>query len=467
METFTRDQIKQKYGTLFLSEFPDKEKEESLFESLKSQIGEAAKGGLSQMAEGIEEGQTNTNPLQQVESGAKIAAGAVNTAFSPLAPISNAINKYVVKPASDFISGSKNVQEFADSDAGEVTSRVAEDVGNLSTIAGGVLGPKVGAGVAKSAAKVPGQVDGVMPKLPPGAGKYVAGAVRDVVPTKQALIDTNLAKALDLTPGDLRNIKASTGNDIGPWLSSNNLIGINKSNTQGLISGFFKKNYEEVRAEIAKVKDLYSADAVPRYRETLNALAVETQGKLGLEAASKEIQTLLKKEQVTLADVQRVKELLDDHYSLYNRLGDVQQAAQKQGLANVRDEIKTFIESEVKQKTGADIRQMNNNVSTAKSLNDAIEARTPRGLTRANITWRDAMVGLGVYAFASPLVGLAAVVAYKLATSPTARLRFARWLDQRTDAQKAKINEAFKRGEVPDDVKEVMGLEKTSQASTP
>ncbi len=171
---------------------------------------------------------------------------------------------------------------------------------------------------------------------------------------------------------------------------------------------------------------------------------------------------MLTKKKLTLEDVQAAKELLDDYSSLYGKQGDVLQGIEKQGLANVRDGLKTFIETEVKKNTGADIRQMNNNVSTAKTLNEAIEKRSTRGLTRANITWRDAMVGLGVYAFASPLAGLAAVVAYKLATSPTARLRFARWLDQQGDAKRAAINNAFKEGRVPKEVQEILEIPNTT-----
>ena len=46
--------------------------------------------------------------------------------------------------------------------------------------------------------------------------------------------------------------------------------------------------------------------------------------------------------------------------------GEVGQGVAKEGLANVRKELKDFIESQVAKETGADIRIMNNNVATAK-----------------------------------------------------------------------------------------------------
>lgn len=476
MQTLTEEEFKKKYGVIGINQFPDVEKEQSLFDALKSDLAERGQQNTELLNDSSE------SPLVRgFEVGANTAGGVGNAIGETLTrtPIIGGALKSVggaiksgFEAVTSKLGGTKFFQEAAggleEGNPLEKGLKIGQAGGE---VAGNVLAGNVGVGAAKQGTKSivqgAGKAMEAMPKPDLGAaGKYVKGAVRDVIPTRQALIDTNLAKALDLTPGDMRNIKASSGNEVGTWLSENNLIGTNKVTTQGLIGGFFKTNYDMVRSEIAKVKDLYDPLSIPRYKETLEALAVETQGKLGLEMSTREITSLLKKEKITLNDVQRTKELVDDYYSLYNKMGDVQQGIQKQGIANVREELKQFIEREVMTKTGADIRKLNNNVSTAKGIKDAIEARSTRGLTRANITWRDAMVGLGVYAFASPIVGLAAVLAYKLATSPTARLRFARWLDQRTDAQKASINEAFRKGEVPDEVKKIMELENPNSALT-
>ncbi len=260
---------------------------------------------------------------------------------------------------------------------------------------------------------------------------------------------------MDLTPSDLSNIEASTGNQVGKWMADNNLIGTNKATTQSAIDAFKTQNYNAVRSEIGKVTQSYKPTQVPRFIDALKAIKGQIDGTVGLEKVNAEIDNLLKKKTVTLNDVQRAKELMDDHFSLYKVTGDVASGVAKQGLANVRSGLKDFIEKQVQKYTGADIREMNNNVSTARSLSDAITTRSPRGLTRANITNRDVMTGLGLTYFGTPLLGIASVLVKKLATSPTVRLRVARYLDQLTDAQRLKISEQLQKGSIPPDIQKI------------
>ena len=112
-------------------------------------IGEAARGGIEKVIAGQEQGESASNPLELIEGATKIGAGAIETVTSPLAPIFEPIAKGIEK-VTDVVSDSPAIQEFAMSPAGEATSRVAEDVANLSTIAGTVAGGRAVAG-----AKIP------------------------------------------------------------------------------------------------------------------------------------------------------------------------------------------------------------------------------------------------------------------------------------------------------------------------
>lgn len=472
METLTADQFKKRYGVMAESQFDLAQKNQDKEASIFNEIKDAFTQGVNKVGQGIQEakpvGGEGVGGL--VTGVGKILGGASEAITSPVAPLLSRTLGKAVNYVGDKISNIPAVQKFAQSPAGQATSKVAETVGNYANAAGLVVGARTG---ASAATKVPGlaseaatAVGEAIPKPSLGkTGTSAVNAVKDVIPTTQNLIDHNLARALDLTPGDLSNISKSTGNEVGRWMADNNLIGTNKANTLGLIKSFFTDNYNNVRSEIGKVKDVYDANTVPYYKDTLNALATETQGKLGLEGTTSEITKLLKKEQIILSDIQRVKELLDEHYSLYKVTGDVQSGVAKQGLANVREQIKGFIENEVQQKTGADIRQMNNNVATAKSLADAITTRSPRGLTRAQLTWRDAAIGMGLTYFGSPLLGLAAVATWKIITSPSMRLRFSRFLDGLNDAQKAKVSEAIRDNKLTPEIKKVLDLKEGDSIS--
>lgn len=458
METLTAQQFKEKYGATAYSLFGEEEKKETLFQEIKNAFSQ----GVSKVVQGYQEASATggTKDVGGFIAGeGKILGGTAEAVSAPLAPILNRTVGKAISYIGGKIGSIPAVQKFASSPAGEKTQKVASTVADFANAAGLIAGFKGGTSALRSTpTKVAGMAEKISTPDVAKASQYVKGAVRDVVPTTQNLIDHNLARALDLTPGDLRNIAASTGNEIGPWLSQHNLIGRNKPETLSMVNGFFTDNYRGVRSEVGNVKTVYQPDQIPYFTESLKTLGAELQGKLGLEAVRAEIQGMLRRSKVSLDDVQRVKELIDEHFKLYKVTGDVQSGIAKQGLANVRKDIQTFIETEVQKNTGADIRAMNNNVATARSLADAIEARAPRGLTRAQLTWRDAAIGMGLTYFGSPLVGLSAVVVWKILTSPTIRLRFSRWLDSLNDAQKVKVSEAIRDGKPTTEMRKILEI---------
>ena len=199
-----------------------------------------------------------------------------------------------------------------------------------------------------------------------GGATTLKGVASDVIPTSDRIVNTEINKALDLTQGDVKNISLATGNEVGDFIATNNLIGQTKTQTQKNLNDFYQENYNAVREEIGKVKATYPANTIPRYREALTAIKQKIQDVPGLQKANAEVDALLKNKTPTLSDIQRVKELMDDHFSLYKATGDVSEGVAKQGLSNIRSDIRSFIEQQVKLKTGSDIGLLNNNVQTSR-----------------------------------------------------------------------------------------------------
>ena len=286
-------------------------------------------------------------------------------------------------------------------------------------------------------------------------GKSVTNVVGEVIPSAERAVNYQVTRALDLTQGDVKNIAKSTGHEVGQFLAEKNLIGNGKEATNKLLSDFYDTNYQAVRKEIASVNKTYKPTKVASYKQALGELQKQISNVPGLEKSAKEVSSLLKKEKITLEDVQRVKELMDEHFNLYKVTGDVRESIAKEGLANIRSELRGFIEKEVKSTTKADISELNNNVATSKSILNAIEDRSTRGLTTSNIKMGD----LGVFGAGSiigtPLTGAALLIAKKIIESPTIRLRFARWLDALSDAKKLRIAKTLAKGDVPEEVSKV------------
>lgn len=457
METLTADQFQQKYGVIAASQFGQDKKQEGLFSEIKN----AFAGGVNKAEQGFQQ-IGNEGGAGLVPGVGKIVGGATEAITSPAAPILNRTVQPAINAIADRVSDSPAVQKFAMSPAGQKTADTAATFANYGEAAGLATGLKGGGSLAAKVPEVAGDVASKVGDAMPdasGATKYVKGAVRDIVPTKQNLIDSSLAKGLDLTNGDLGNITSSTGNEVGRWLSDNNLIGTNKATTQNLIKGFFQQNYDAVRSAIKSVKKVYTPEQIPRMVNMLKRIQGDIGSIPGLEKETKEVSNLVNNTEYTLSDVQRAKEIFDDRYKLYSRSGELGAGDMKDGLANIRGDIKSFIETEVKRETGQDIGKMNNNVATARELGDMIEARSQRGLTRTHLNNRDITTGLGLSYFGTPFVGLAYVLIKKVAESPTMRLRLARYLDGLNDAERAKISESLKNGDVPKEIKNIVPLD--------
>lgn len=307
---------------------------------------------------------------------------------------------------------------------------------------------------AKAAGKDTTDLEGMLKasQAEKGATNPARMVARDVVPGLDRVVNHQVTRALDLTAGDVKNISQSTGHEVGQFMAEKNLIGANKDVTVKNLETFFKDNFDSVRNEISKVKNVYKKTSVPRYVEALKELKQKTEGVPGLQKTSVEIDNLLNKPQLTLNDVQRVKELMDDHFNLYTVTGDVGQGVAKEGMSNIRSDLKTFIENEVKKNTGADIKELNNNVSTSKGILDAVDARSTAGLTRSNLKIGDLGVfgiGLGT---GGPLMGMAFLFGKKILESPAVQLRIAKYLDGISDSRKAKIRSELESGKVPEEL---------------
>ena len=317
---------------------------------------------------------------------------------------------------------------------------------------GAIKGGEVVGGVVKEGAEAVGNV------AKAGAskvGNVIKSTAGDIIPTKKGFTNTEIIKALDFTDGDAKKIYQSTGNKAGEFIFKNNLLGDTVQATKQKLDDYFTQNYTAVRDEIGKVTKPYTIKTVPRYTDALEQIKKTVNDVVGLEDVNKEVDTLLKNKKPILADVQRVKELMDEQFNLYKVTGDVQAGRQKAGLEKMRNEIKQFIENEVKTNTGADIAKLNNNVASAKTISNAIDDRITRGSTRATLTASDIVTFLTGSGFATPIGGIGALLGKKLYQSPTFKIKFVKWLNRKSGAEKAKILQDLKSGVTPKGLKAV------------
>ncbi len=122
--------------------------------SVTGSIKNAYEGGINQSKEGYAQAReaATSGDLGGLFSGSlKLAAGGINTLFSPLAPVGDLINKTVVEPTANVLSEAPLIKEAAGNavvnQQGQTeyvpnleADRVVEDIANANTIVGGVAG---------------------------------------------------------------------------------------------------------------------------------------------------------------------------------------------------------------------------------------------------------------------------------------------------------------------------------------
>lgn len=417
------------------------------FGMIKQTFGEQSRGDINPLETGV-------RVVGDVISGAGDIIGA---ALSP--QIEKLAQKEWAKPAFNALAqGMDKYEEWKNSsELNRRTGEMIEGVVNIADLAGVVGGSKA---VGRAGIKAGTKVARVGREFTEEAGERIAKSTeiirqtaKEILPEPTRVINSEVAKALDLNANDVKNIALSSGNQVGEWISDKNLLKGSRKETIEAVKQQFNTQYKEVRDILDNVDTKYKANDVPRYKDALNIIKQEIEKIPGLEADVAIVDSLLNKKSIVLQDVQKAKELLDRHFNLYKTTGDVREGAMKEGIRRVRTDLKEFIENEVEVTTGANIRQLNNDVSTAKGILVASKARATRGLTRANLSLSDlGILGAGSM-FGTPLTGAALLLGKKILQSSSVRLRVARWFEKLSKTQKAKAIQELESGKIPTGIK--------------
>jgi len=255
-------------------------------------------------------------------------------------------------------------------------------------------------------------------------------SVGEAMPTASRIAESQVVKALDLTQGDIARITQKTGNNVTDFMVKNNVFKETPEQIVLALDDLKTQRMAQVREPISQVTTAYKKTEVPRVADALTTVQQSIDGVPGLENTLREVNALLAKDTYSLSDVQRAKEILDANSSIFNRMGDARQTATAEGLANIRGELRSFIETEVSKATNGavDIRQLNNDVATAVEIAEAVETRATRGLTRQSLSVFDGILGFSAAAAFDPVTAIGVVGLKKLSETPSFRIALARTL---------------------------------------
>lgn len=324
--------------------------------------------------------------------------------------------------------------------------------GEISNVAKTVSKAVEPLNVAKQIAKT--TTGGIKTLKDTTAGRVVS----EVIPTSKDIQRSQVVKALDLTQGDLSNIQKLTGNDVTDFVIKKNAL----KDTPEQISDFLeadRKTLKQSRNDvISGITKKYNQEEIPQLNASLNVILEDLKGVSGLENEVNKISNLLAKKQYSLEDIQLAKDLIDDNSAIYSKIGDVKSTSKAKGLDNNRKAIRKFIEDEVERETNGqvDIRNINNELQTSFAIQDAIDTRATRNLTRQKLSLGDSVVLFGGGATFSPAVGIGLYLGKKLIETPSFRLAFVKALNSQPINKVKKIVTEIKNKTVSSETQKLL-----------
>lgn len=291
------------------------------------------------------------------------------------------------------------------------------------------------------------------------SGKTVKNIARYIVPTASELSEKKVVQSLDLTAGQVASFKQRTGINPGEYLLSKKIIKngvetklLDKTPDATLqnVAELKTSSYSKLREELFNVPKTYKPTEVPRMEAMLNQIKSELKNITGREDDIVQIQEILDKKEWKLSDVQSAKEMFDDNYNVYKKSGVAKDTQKAEGLANVRNEIKVFIEKEASD-YDIDVRGLNEDVTFAWQLEDSIAKSSTKDLTRKSFGLTDnilASILLGGTAFGGISIPAAVgiFVTKKVAESPAFRISVAQGLGKLKDNKITQITKQLSDG---------------------
>ncbi len=235
---------------------------------------QAFQGGVNQVKQGASEfgkGGDIVGPTL------KMGAGAVNSTLSPLAapfkPVSNAIQAGV-----DKIAENKGVQNFAQSKAGDITSKALEPIANAGTIAQGALAV---AGAPKALEEGAAQLNTVVEKLPmtPTEGSLVDRTVPTVAKGVEKAGQA-VSKLTEPSPVNEAKVNDLYNRAIKPTVVGKSNAGqIAKANTQ-VVSGLKAISDNKANLTFTDANGETVTGQAPKSVDQLNQSIAQTKGSI-------------------------------------------------------------------------------------------------------------------------------------------------------------------------------------------
>lgn len=280
-----------------------------------------------------------------------------------------------------------------------------------------------------------------------------------------------MQKAINLNPTDIRRIRQPNyaGKDPAEWLLERGFKG-SQDQLVNRLDDYSSLTKSQVDNGLDKLTTRVTIENATPALKTLDVLIDDLKGVVGMEEKLAELTKLRGQSSFSVAELNEIKRLGDNLSNIYKTTGAVKDSAKAQGLANVRNELKTLIENEAAKQGFDNVKQLNKETQVSKEISDALKKRLDVESKLPTLGLRDAILGVGGFATGGLGGALGVVITKKVLESPAFRTYLANKLKQLTPTETSALNEAIatrKYTEVIQYLAPVVNEFETSQKQVP
>lgn len=283
-----------------------------------------------------------------------------------------------------------------------------------------------------------------------GLGRVAKPVFQALRPTAaKRLLRSNLA----LQNNQIRRIRKPNiaGKDPEEWLLDRGIVGT-REEVADQLQELAKTSKQSVDEGLSNITGTFSnKQADEMLDEIIETLSKGDKPLRGQEAVVDVARQLRARPEKTLSELNAVKRLGDRTLNLFKVTGDVKESASKEGIANMRDQLKTFIEREADRAGLPDIKELNKQTQVANDIIKAIDDTGGADLLQrlSTVTRRIGQAGsstLAGWAVGGRLGAVAGLAGEELMSSPKVRAFILRRLASEPDEVFKSVQKSLQRG---------------------
>ena len=261
----------------------------------------------------------------------------------------------------------------------------------------------------------------------------------------KALNNANLKSSFNLTRGQMQRLNR-VGKDPAKFLADNKIVSGSADEIVTSLGNVAEESYNNVNRELSSIQETFAKGNVADLDRVLDRLSKDFSVE-GLGDDLARVSKLVEKDALTLAEFNEAKRLIDIADKVFSKSGEVKAGFSAKGTANIRSDLKGFIESEAANRGVTNIAELNKTTQMAQSMLKEIGSASDKfGDAGRFLSFRDVAYGIGGSTIGGPVGAFLTIAAERIAARPAVATRLNLALNSLSAPEFKALEKAIKTG---------------------